>query len=263
MKFNFNREKLSNVLHDFYNVTGINITILDENFVSFGVHTNQINEFCKYVQKNGDHNCRCSDIELLNRCKKSGKIETKVCHAGLTDICVPITYNSEIICYLLYGQIKNNDTKTFDDPELDRLYRERKIHSGKEIKSIISISQMLARYILLENMVTPLKSSLADAIDSYIEQNIDHRITIEEIAAGVGCSPSALYNNIRKFYGKTAGEYITGKQLEHAAHLLAQTDKSIEQISLETGFSSAQYFSKMFKKKYEISPLKYRKSKLK
>ena len=46
MKFNFNREKLSNVLHDFYNVTGgINITILDENFVSFGVHTNQINEF--------------------------------------------------------------------------------------------------------------------------------------------------------------------------------------------------------------------------
>ena len=59
MKFNFDKEKLSSVLHDFSNVTGINITILDENFVSFGVHTNQNNGFCKYVQKSGDHRCRC------------------------------------------------------------------------------------------------------------------------------------------------------------------------------------------------------------
>ena len=55
-------------------------------------------------------------------------------------------------------------------------------------------------------------------------------------------------------------KYVLELRLNKAKLLLRDTDKSIEQISVECGFSSANYFGLTFKKSIGLSPLNFRKS---
>ena len=53
-------------------------------------------------------------------------------------------------------------------------------------------------------------------------------------------------------------EHLNKKGIEWSEQLLLCTDLSIEEISLAVGFSSASYYSKLFKNEKGISPLKFR-----
>jgi transcriptional regulator GlxA family with amidase domain len=50
--------------------------------------------------------------------------------------------------------------------------------------------------------------------------------------------------------------------LNKAKHLLLSTDKTVNEIAELCGFSSANYFGLIFKKKENLSPLTYRKNQL-
>ena len=57
-------------------------------------------------------------------------------------------------------------------------------------------------------------------------------------------------------------EYIAQVRVQHAKELLVYTDKSIGQISDETGFQDSSYFSVVFKKYENVTPGEYRKIKV-
>ena len=54
-------------------------------------------------------------------------------------------------------------------------------------------------------------------------------------------------------------EYIVNLRLDYATALLTQTNKSILDIALETGYSSVSFFIKIFRKKYGVTPMRYKK----
>ena len=68
-----------------------------------------------------------------------------------------------------------------------------------------------------------------------------------------------LNRSIKKYLGVTVTEYINSHRLDHAAKLLRTTDKKIVDIALESGFESVQYFNKIFKQNFSVTPHKYRK----
>ena len=51
-------------------------------------------------------------------------------------------------------------------------------------------------------------------------------------------------------------------RLNEAAVLLAKTEKKISIVSDETGFNNVDYFCRLFKKHYQVTPTQYRKKKL-
>ena len=55
-------------------------------------------------------------------------------------------------------------------------------------------------------------------------------------------------------------EFIKEERLAKAKKLLRYTNKSIEKIAEETGFSGVDYFLRVFKKKYGVSAQGYRKA---
>lgn len=63
----------------------------------------------------------------------------------------------------------------------------------------------------------------------------------------------------KKDTGKTLSAYICERRMEYAAYLLRTTNLQIQTIALYCGIVDAQYFSKLFKKHYEKTPLEYRK----
>ena len=58
--------------------------------------------------------------------------------------------------------------------------------------------------------------------------------------------------------GMTIKEYQLMLRMRKAERLLCETEMSVAEIASETGFYDTFYFSKIFKRKNEISPLKFR-----
>ena len=64
---------------------------------------------------------------------------------------------------------------------------------------------------------------------------------------------------IQKEYGCTLSQLITEKRLSKAEREIVTTATPIDQIAAQSGLGSTNYFYSVFKKRYGVSPLQYRK----
>lgn len=97
-----------------------------------------------------------------------------------------------------------------------------------------------------------------DAIIAYIQCNYNQKITIAEIANKIYMDSNYLSQFLKRtsFYSFTfMVNYIRAYEAEK---LLLFTDKSIQKISEECGFSDVKYFHKYFKRFWGITPLQHR-----
>lgn len=92
----------------------------------------------------------------------------------------------------------------------------------------------------------------------FIEHSYKEKIQMDELAAIVNMSPSALLRAFSKELKETPINYLINLRLEKAAKMLRETYKSITQIAYSVGFHDSNYFSKMFSRKYSCSPRDYR-----
>ncbi|MCR4590187.1 MAG: AraC family transcriptional regulator [Lachnospiraceae bacterium] len=95
------------------------------------------------------------------------------------------------------------------------------------------------------------------AID-FIRNNYRGDVKIGDVAAHIGINRSYLSRNFKKETGMAPQEYLINYRLERAAELLTEGEESIGVISSRVGYSDQMTFSKAFKKKYGITPWKYR-----
>lgn len=272
MIVNYALEKIDHILDDFYNATGITIDLLEPDFTKISHTKYEFNQYCKNIQSiaDGKKTCHLSEIALLEKCKKTKKAQTHICHAGFLDMAVPIIYDNEIIGYIILGQLKiNSDFTALEsyiaklglDIEITReLYNQTQLSDSKKIQSVSNIASMLVKYILIENMLSPnLEENMQKAVN-YINSNLEKELTIKLISKSVNISKSALYKKFHSLFNCTISEYINRKRIEKSVYLLNNTNLSVEEISQRVGFKSTSYYSKTFKKTKGISPLKYRKT---
>lgn len=274
MKLNYDIKKLETVLTDFRNATGIQTDILDADFKPL-VRSPKIihNDFCRCIQSTDDGHRRCgaSDYKVLLQCKETHRMQMHVCHSGLVDIAVPILNDDTIIGYLILGQMKKDDNfseiyKKFSDlnlpfKKMKNYYTNLSYFDNTKINSVANLAVMLSKYILLENMINPFTCDILKKATRFIDSNLENPLNVHIISQASGYSVSALYKNFHKHFGCTVNEYIAEKRIEKSVRLLKETDLSVEAVSEICGFSSVQYFSKIFKDKMGISPLKFRKNK--
>lgn len=85
------------------------------------------------------------------------------------------------------------------------------------------------------------------------------KIDLGYVASRLYLSKKQVSRIIKRAYGCTLSELITEKRLSAAASLLLTTDKPVSEITEELGFSTESYFFVLFKKRYGVTPLGYRK----
>ena len=273
MVININQHKLKDTILDFYKATGVNISIVDANFTTISEISHGHNPYCQYIKSSSSGKCGCirSDAALFQKCAVSRKAEMHICHAGLLDIALPIIYKYSIIAYVIMGQMKvatgfEEVEKSIQELGLDtaqtqRIYDSVPSFDENRIQAIANIAVILIKYILLENMLSASVTENIGIADQFINDNLQRELSVRDIEKGTNLSKSALYKDFHSCYNCTVKEYLNSKRIEKAAQMLLLTDVSVDEISREVGFSSAAYFSKLFKKYKGISPLKYRKSK--
>jgi len=92
----------------------------------------------------------------------------------------------------------------------------------------------------------------------YIHENYNHGLSLNEIASHIGVSKSTALNLFRRFLHTTPVDYLIGYRLQTASWLLKNTNKKVKTIAYESGFHNVDYFCRLFKKRYHLTPSEYR-----
>ena len=95
-------------------------------------------------------------------------------------------------------------------------------------------------------------------IHKYLLNNINQRITIDEIARKYLINTTTLKSVFKAVYGTSIASHIKEHRMKIASGLLIETQKSIKEIAKEIGYESQSKFSKAFKEYYDILPTEYR-----
>lgn len=89
---------------------------------------------------------------------------------------------------------------------------------------------------------------------SYIKQNYNKQITLEDIAKSAAMSRSYFSNTFKLATGLSPYEYLLTTRIDNARRLLLTTDYSVLKISYDCGFKNVTNFNLAFKKKLGITP---------
>ena len=101
--------------------------------------------------------------------------------------------------------------------------------------------------------------TLVDCILTFIEFNLEKQFTIEWLSREYSTNRTTLMADFKRVTGMTINEFVLEKRIDLSKQILAFTNISIEELALKCGFSSQSYFTRAFKKKTGLSPMKFRK----
>lgn len=104
-----------------------------------------------------------------------------------------------------------------------------------------------------------LLSPQQDSFQQVMEANCLYNLSLPEYAKMLNLSLSSFKRHFASVYKSTPGQWLQEQKLNHAYKLLVSTAKPITDISFESGFENSTHFSHLFKKRFGLSPLKYRK----
>lgn len=93
----------------------------------------------------------------------------------------------------------------------------------------------------------------------YVDRNYEKKITSEEAARIAGVSNEHFCRLFKKKMGKSFVQYINSLRVGAAAEKMFGYKKSVGELAEEVGFSDANYFSRVFKNAFGMSPEKYMK----
>ncbi|MBI1344233.1 MAG: helix-turn-helix domain-containing protein [Terrimonas sp.] len=92
----------------------------------------------------------------------------------------------------------------------------------------------------------------------YVEKEFREKVSLKKAAAIIHLSETAFCKFFKRASGKTFSDYTNEIRIAYACQLLLETDKSIREVALDSGFDSLTYFNRVFLKKKKIRPGEFR-----
>lgn len=114
---------------------------------------------------------------------------------------------------------------------------------------------------LERSIISPLPTRVLRRILDKIESEHENDLTLDELAREAGYSRSHFQKMFRLATGKSAFEYLRDVRLERVRQALINTDDGIAEIAAGVGLSSHSHLTRLFIKKFGISPSSYRREK--
>ncbi|SFK55146.1 Two component regulator propeller [Porphyromonadaceae bacterium KH3CP3RA] len=98
------------------------------------------------------------------------------------------------------------------------------------------------------------------SVNSFIEKHLgDNDFVIEDMAIETGMSRTLFFRKLKGLTGLAPVEYVRDFLMQHAAELLRNGDYTVKEIAYKVGMNDAKYFTRCFKRKYNITPSNYKK----
>lgn len=91
-------------------------------------------------------------------------------------------------------------------------------------------------------------------ITEMIEDNLDSRLTVAELARAISVSASFLNRAFKAYCGQTPYDFILSRRLQRARYLIATTKLPLPEIALQAGFSSQSHMTSIMNARLGLSP---------
>lgn len=270
--YTYDLQKLQLLLKDFYNLTNIKICIYDSDGNELCFYPEKLSTFCYNLRKNEEMDKRCKECDkrAFAECKKTHKQFVYTCHAGLVECVSPIVYGENIIGYVVIGQIKAKGSAglppriTPHTAEVSGAFTEDyaslpTINIDK-LNSAIHIMDACTGYEYLKTLMSSLEDRIDIRISSYISDNITGDLGVSALCSVFHLSHSEVYSIFKTYFNTTPAEHVKLCRLNKACELLKKTSMQVAKIACAVGVPDYNYFSKIFKKQYGVSPREYRKN---
>lgn len=212
----------------------------------------------------------------FNRLKNSNKLSNKILTwINKSNFDNAIYFTNQAIRYFKKNNINIEDTKAlfYDliDNKISGYFYDSSIFFDKKMYKLLIKSsdtiEMLS--INAKNLVSSLiayneqinnyknREYIIKAED-YILNNINKKISLEEISLYLNISRSYFSRIFKEKTSISFTDYVNKAKIKQAKNILTETDKSINEIAQELGYSNQFYFSRTFKKFEKITPSQYR-----
>jgi len=121
-----------------------------------------------------------------------------------------------------------------------------------------NLRKFCKEFLSISNSFTiGISISIKKALE-FIDHNYMNKMTLDDVANYVYLNSSYLSQLFKKEMGISFGEYLESIRLKHAKELIKNSNKPMSDIAEEVGFSSQNYFTRVFKKATSLSPAKYK-----
>lgn len=138
----------------------------------------------------------------------------------------------------------------------------------RELLQMVNLSQVLAWLEELKKDLTQFVKAeetknyprVIGEAKRYIREHYAEQVSLPEVAATVGLTPSYFSTVFKEHLGMSYSEYLTLVRLERAKELLKDTYYRVYEISHMVGYANQYYFNRLFKKVVGLTPLDYRKN---
>ena len=104
-----------------------------------------------------------------------------------------------------------------------------------------------------------IQPSTIGELAGWITRHCEKNWTVQNMCQACGKSRPTLFREFKNFYGVAPIQFLNNHRIHKACALLKESDMPIEAIATACGFESGSYFSSIFKKNLNITPLRYRK----
>ena len=101
---------------------------------------------------------------------------------------------------------------------------------------------------------------ITDAQNIVKDRYMEPALSLDDVCADLGVSNSYFSSIFKKETGQSFVSYLTDYRMDRAEEMVLNTDEKSYKIAEKVGYQDANYFSYVFKKKFGVSPSKYRAS---
>jgi AraC-like DNA-binding protein len=143
------------------------------------------------------------------------------------------------------------------------------LHQKSSFDSVLELMSILHDLSISRNMRTLSNNTFSnDSLSynsrriekafTYMQDNFDKNITLDEISKLVGMTEVSFSRFIKKRTGKTFIDSLNEIRIGNASRLLIDTTHTIAEISYQTGFNNLSYFNRIFKARNHCTPKEFR-----
>lgn len=131
------------------------------------------------------------------------------------------------------------------------------LKNSLELLLISLIRQKDAKITTPLSVTSRNEKTLTQSIKLFLSQHLTQKLSLKEIADGLGYSVSHICYSFKKFMGISIIQYFIELRIKEAKKLIAEGKMSLGEISDALNFDTIQYFSTQFKKSVGVSPSQY------
>ncbi len=125
-------------------------------------------------------------------------------------------------------------------------------HSKEKLECVLNY----VLYEIINNSELESQNQHIIKILKYIEAHLSENMTLDDISKHINLTKEYTSNLFKKELGTTVIDYVNRRKMMVAKNLIDSGEVRLTEVASRLGFENYSYFSKLFKKYYDTSPVK-------